>query len=150
MSEDIYADESAPPRFDSVMVTIEIDNQIRLFILLARDGTINRRGNGSLADPDAPLCVGMVDESVFRTFASQVPGHIFKFQGIYDLKDKPGKPARLILAFKDDETGQNYGFEIRYGSESPDVPQELMALVNLASRLTGEWYAETLSMQEDV
>jgi len=83
-----------------------------------------------------------------RCFTRQVTRDIFKFQGIYDLKVKLGKPARLVIAFRDEESGRSYGFEVRYGSESQDVPDELVALVNLAARLTGEWYAETLSMQD--
>jgi hypothetical protein len=120
-------------------ISLEIQAQQSLFLLLAAEGTVNRMGAGAVDNPDRELYVRDTQEPLFHRFMESVPGDILAHPGIYTCPGEPrGKPCKLTILF-----ALSGNREIRlcflYGAESTGPPQEIRDLVNNAMRLTEPW-----------
>ena len=52
---------------DLVLITLEVEDEAWLFILLARDGTMNRMGDGANSPEKESVHRGLTNEKLFKT-----------------------------------------------------------------------------------
>jgi hypothetical protein len=128
-----------------ISVTLEVGDQILLFVHLDDAGNIQRLGNGETFDESARLVSGELADDLFRTLLGWVSDDLINGVGVYDLPDPAGQTCRLQLLFSADEE-RTSGLEFHYGTESEGPPTEVMDFVVTALDLTEMWYeAERVS-----
>jgi hypothetical protein len=126
---------------DVLSITLEIDSRQALFILVAKDGTVNRMGSGSPATADGALFIGTTQPPLFFEVIKGLSDKMLKFTGGYDVPGKRGVPCKLAieLRFRD---GSDDGFGFTYGSDSKGPPNDIATLVQGAVAATQSWYQE--------
>jgi len=124
-----------------VSVSLEVRSEGVLFILLAKDGTINRMGTGSAGNTERNLFIGRTNQPLLGDLLSRLTDDMLRHTGTYDVKEKRGIPCRLsiLMQFQD---GSEDGFIITYGSESQGPPREIRAFVEAAAQITESWYSD--------
>lgn len=133
---------------EQIRIDIESEGQSALSMLIHKDGTLNRQGNGSLP-PVKVAAIGMTDGSVFRKLLDSVNENIFDHAGIYDHPNKLGQQIKYTLAFVGEKPKIKV-IEFRVGLENQDVGDLLPyvdKLINAAALLTNEWYEKALVNQ---
>lgn len=130
--------------FEAVSVTLEIDGVRALFVLLARDGAINRLGTGAVDNSERDLFIGQSQEGLFERYLARVPEEIFQHAGRYELRERAGADCELQILFHG--AAGSTGFEFHYGAESEGPPREIVELVVAAVELTEPWYSEQMEM----
>ena len=113
-----------------------------LSMMIARDGTLVRQGNGTLPVDEASV-LGSGDTATFTTLIDMLDDSVFPHAGVYDHPNKPGTPLIYSVAFLD-RNQQTSAFEFRFGSETRDVGELLPffdGFISQAIALTNEWYA---------
>jgi hypothetical protein len=124
-----------------IFIMLQVANNQVLFILLASDGTINRKGDGSPDCKDHDLYIGRTDTApiIEELKASISPEMITFLHGTYDASEKKGRTCSLKIGFKTDSI--ETGIEFIYGEHSTGVPTEFRQLVTKAVQLTNPWHA---------
>lgn len=138
------AQSNQPPvsDFDKALVTLKINQDTALFILLAEDGTVNRMGDGSLAKEDRDMFIGINREPLFNRFIARVTPEMLKQKGAYQVPNHKGAECELILLLGYRGSEKVAGFKFLYGSESQGPPPEIADLVRYALELTNPWHEE--------
>jgi hypothetical protein len=127
---------------DKVLITLEVGDRTALLILLAKDGSVHRKGNGN-ADADLPLAQAISHEGHFEALMMTIDVSIFNFTGVIRQPNPQGRECRLSLIFQ----GRNdvdYSFRVIYGEQSEGPPQELVQILINAVKITDKWYTEQL------
>ncbi len=115
-----------------------------LSLLISRDGTLGRQGNGVLP-PDPIAVMGQTDGKVFNTLMDLLDERVFPHADVYDHPHKIGIPITLSVVFMGKSETDVAIFELRFGSETQDVGELLPyfdMFVGQAIALTDAWYAE--------
>jgi hypothetical protein len=112
-----------------------------LSMMVCRDGTLGRQGNGALP-ADETSVLGISDGSVFRRLIEILDENVFPHADLYDHPHKLGLPITYSVVFlgRDQET---LVFEFRLGSETPDVGELLPyfdGFIAQAVALSHDWY----------
>lgn len=126
---------------EQIRIEVKADGQSALSMLIHKDGTLNRQGNGSLP-PVKLAAIGMTDGSVFRQLMTDLDENIFEHAGIYDHPDKRGQQLNYSVVFLGQKPNLKV-FEFRVGSETKNVGNVLPYLdqfISKAAILTNEWY----------
>ena len=126
---------------NAITITLEINSEQTLFVLLANDGTVNRMGSGSSTTTDRDLYLGRTDPPLLLEALRGLSDSMLKAMGGYDVAEKRGLPCRLSIALQFAD-GSDDGFGFTYGSESQGPPQEIAALVQGTVMATEAWYQE--------
>jgi hypothetical protein len=126
-----------------VTVEMKINNDSALVILLHKDGTINRSGNGSAAVVKN-FFIGITDTAKIMEELSKLVDADFEqhLNMVYDDPAKTGKTCSVEIVL-DDEKGVK-GTRFSYGSESMGPPREIANFVLKAIDLTDPWYLPQL------
>lgn len=66
---------------NGIMITLQVDSEQSLFILLAADGTVKRLGTGSVDNTEKYLCMGGSRQPLFDRLYSEVDESWFDHQG---------------------------------------------------------------------
>ena len=130
----------------AVIISKEVKDEQKLYILLGSDGTISRRGSASALYEDPDFYRG-TSKRLFRQFMMLVPEYIFDYAGSYDIEDKRGDSCTLKLLFKVKNPKRIVGFEYFYGSDSEEPPDEVAELVRNAVEITDGWYSSQRQAQ---
>lgn len=130
---------------NSVHVTLEKGGKQALFILLAADGSINRRGTGSVNNTDNDLFIGVTQEPLFKQLLTHLDDAMLDHMGGYDVPERRGVPCKLSSGLAFSNGGEN-GFGFRYGSESEGPPHEIIEFVTAAVQLTDPWFQQQKQM----
>lgn len=114
-----------------------------LSMMLDRDGTLGRQGNGTLPADKASV-LGISDGSIFNSLIGMLDDRVFPHADVYDHPNKSGVPITYSIVFLDryEDTAV---FEFRFGSETPDVGELLPffdGFITQAVALSDNWYAE--------
>ena len=137
-------DEVQKIRFD-----IEADGQSALSLMLCRDGTIARQGNGNLPAEKTSV-LGLSDGAEFRALIDLFDERVFAHQGVFDHPDKRGMPINYSVAFLGDKPNVSR-FEFRLGLENKDVGDLLPyfdSLIKKAVALTDAWHLKAIAEKE--
>jgi hypothetical protein len=131
--------------FDKVLITLEVGNKTTLLILLSKDGTIHRKGNGS-AEVDLPLATGYSPDGHFEALMMTVDEQVFDYSGVLKMPERLGTECRLTIIFQGARE-VDLSFRVVYGLESVGPPAELVQILINAVKLTEPWYMEQLQEQ---
>ncbi len=124
----------------SVVITMKVAEHRVLFILLSKDGSVNRMGGGAVETADGALFIG-IDPSLFSAALEHLSQEVIDLAGLYDVPEKVGMHCVLTIDYLfNDSSGRE--LEIRYGSESMGPPQEVARFVHGAVWATQRWYQE--------
>ena len=121
------------------LITLEVGDATALFILLTRDGMIQRKGDGNPAHTSLPLVQGISHDGHFEALMMTIPGDLFQYTGVRKMEDLAGKECRLTIIFQAKD-GADYSFRVVYGSESAGPPIELAQVLINAVKITEPWY----------
>src|SRR5690348_15998924 len=68
-------------KYDRVTIEVNISNENWLSILLANDGTINRKGNRIFDVKDKNFFMGLTTSKPFDSLMSEIPSALFEYCG---------------------------------------------------------------------
>jgi hypothetical protein len=146
--------EATPPpvshalsEFATALITLKVNGETALLILLAEDGSVNRMGNGSVTNTDHVLVIGVNSEPLFARFMARVTPEMLRYQGAYEFPNRKGANCELtiLLGYRGGDRSGGFGF--LYGSESQGPPRDIAELVRYAVELTTPWQEETKRLQ---
>jgi len=137
----------------TIGITLEVNAERLLFLLLSMDGSINRQGSGNFKNKNPDLFIGVTDPVVFKSVRSHLTddmlqageqngllGHTFQFN------DQRGASCKLEVRFFSKDGTAAGSFAFLYGSESEGPPRFLTDLVRAAVNETEPWYQQQLKM----
>ena len=134
------------PEIQKLRIDIVSGQTSALSLLLGRDGSISRQGNGRLP-ADAAHAAGHIDTEVFQQLLVLLDEAIFPHADVYDHPDKTGIPITYSVVFLGPEEVTAV-FEFRLGSETPDVGELLPyfdSYIAQAVAFTDDWFAREKS-----
>jgi hypothetical protein len=134
-----------------LQIDIECGGESALSLMLCRDGTIARQGNGNMP-PKKLSVMGMTEGAEFRQLMELFDEQVFPDQGVFDYSNKKGMPIRYSIAFIGERPKLRI-FEFRLGLENKDVGDLLPyfdSLIKKAVVLTEPWYAKAFSESQAV
>jgi hypothetical protein len=137
MSE--HASSPEDPVVSAIFIKLEVGGQHSLFVLLAADGSINRRGSGAPWDDDGHLYIGITEAGLFKSLASTVNPGWFKLSSQRFTMPDPRGALCLLTVGLTTGVGERI-FEFEYGSDSQGPPPDIAQLVSSAVVLTEPWY----------
>ncbi len=120
-------------------ITLEFDGRRTLFILLAKNGSINRLGTGTIDNKDNDLFIGTTKDLLFEHATTYITDDMLQYMGSYDIPSKKGLPCRLSIGLQFNN-GEENGFDFKYASESEGPPDEISELLIAAVQITEPWY----------
>ena len=129
---------------DKALLTLDVGDKTALFILLGKDGTINRKGDGSPVH-DLPLHRGHSNQRHFDALMMTIDETIFNYTGVIKQPNRVGTECALTIIFQ----GKNeldFSFRAVYGADSDGPPRELTEILINAVKITEGWYQEQLSV----
>jgi len=135
---------------DAVTVSKKVDDQPSLFVLLGKDGSINRIGSGSINNTEKDMFIGVTKEPLFQRFMDSVPEKFIEAQRqtLGAPGEHRGKNCQILLTFQSGK--HESGLTFVYGSESQGPPPELSQVVARAIEVTEPWYQSEKKMVSGV
>lgn len=133
---------------DKVLITLEVGDRTALLVLVAKDGSVHRKGNGNPENTDLVLAQGISHDGHFEALMMTIDESIFNHAGVIRMAEPKGRECRLSLIFQ----GRNdvdFSFRVVYGEESEGPPQELAQILINAVKLTEAWYQEQLKPETE-
>jgi hypothetical protein len=121
-------------------ITLEVDEKTSLFILLGKDGCINRMGSGTAENLDGELFIGNADPSIFLAVRSHLtPGMLRSLAQGFRMPTPRGASCKLTVIFQFEDKS-SLGISFFYGSESEGPPKDVAAFVTSAVTWTNALY----------
>ncbi len=133
---------------DKVLITLEVGDQTALLILLARDGSVHRKGNGSPDASNLRLAQAVSPDGHFEALMMTIDDSIFQHAGVIRAPNPQGRECRMSIVFQG-KGGLDYSFRVIYGEKSDGPPQELAQILINAVKLTEDWYYKQLQPQAE-
>lgn len=128
-------------KITKTLITLEVEGNQVLFIVLDEDGTINRKGDGSPDCKDNDLFIGITRDKLFDQLRPLVSKEMEEYLGkTYDIPDKKGRPCDFKILFGG--PGFETGVQFLYGEFSQGVPVPFRVFTIKAIELTEEWFQE--------
>ncbi len=127
------------------LITLKVDQKEVLFLMLAQDGSINRKGDGTPDCNDNDLYIGNNNEGLFdqlKSFLTEDMGNFL--QKTYDVPDKKGRLCDLTILFGGE--GVETGTQFLYGEFSQGPPKPFVDYCVNAMNLTEGWFQSQKKM----
>jgi hypothetical protein len=121
-------------------ISMHVEKEISLFILLCSDGTIKRIGPGAQAEAGLGMRTGSIPGPVLDTILDNIPEDLLSRSGCYETKQKKGQCCEVEIIFTNQAEDEVVGFQFIYGSESSGIPREIKELIMSAVQATDHWY----------
>ena len=128
---------------DKVLITLEVGDRTALLILLAKDGSVHRKGNGNPERTDLSLVQAISHDGHFEALMMTINESIFQHTGVIRQPNPVGRECQLTLIFQG-KNDADFSFRVIYGEESEGPPQELAQILINAVKLTEGWYQQQL------
>ena len=125
-------------KLDNCLVSLDVGEKNALFIVLMKDGTICRRGNGN-PDKEFELLKGYSELQHYQAFMMTVSEDLFQFSGLFEQHPIVGRPCKMMIVFSGPD-GEEAGFKVNYGEDSQGPPREIVEMLINAVKLTDPWY----------
>ena len=132
---------------DKVLITLEVGEKTCLFILLGKDGTIHRKGDGNPMH-ELPLQRGASNQKHFDAFMMTVNEGLFAYKGVIKQPNPIGTLCSLTIIFQGPDD-VDFSFRVVYGADSDGPPRELVEILITAVKITESWYQEQLSEPQE-
>lgn len=118
-----------------------VDDDTIVLIVLGRDGSINRMGDGSTSPADRTLYIGLQQEPLFDSLMEAVPEELLQMPAVrVEFPDRRGTDCTMSITFGlNDGTARTY--EAVFGSES-GAPGDLADIYERALALTEPWWKD--------
>ena len=133
---------------EQIRIEVTCDGKNMLSMLLHRDGTLNRKGDGSVKD-DAIMAIGMTDGSIFKSLLDTVHDDLLKEDGMFgvDMPDKPGQLMHYEIIFIGPKPHiAVFDFKLGTDTENPDqLFLFFYGLVVSAIKETDKWYIQAVN-----
>lgn len=125
---------------DKCLLSLDVGGKNALLIVLSKDGTICRHGNGN---PNANLetLKGYSDAGHFEAFMMTVTDQLIGYAGYYEQQPIVGQTCQLIIALNGPD-GAEVNYKCVYGADSQGPPAELAEMLINAVKITEGWYNE--------
>ena len=127
-------------KLDKCLVSLDVGDHNALFILMAKDGTICRKGNGNPAT-DMEMLKGSSDLGHYEAYMMTINEDWFMFSGAIEQAPMSGALCKLLIVFSG-PGGEEAGFKCTYGQDSQGPPREVAEMLINAVKLTDPWYNE--------
>jgi hypothetical protein len=124
-----------------VTISLKVEDKAALFILLAKDGTVNRLGTGSENNTENDLYIAVDSSGLFEKLARQISPELLELKGEYKSYEIKGKACQLVVGFGFADGTQDGSLWI-YGTQSAGPPPEITNFVISAVELTEPWFEE--------
>jgi len=122
-------------------ITLKVEDDLSLLVLLAADGSINRLGTGTINNTEKEMFIGVADPKLFETIRPHIDSDLMRWIGGRADQAPRGKICELtIYLFLPNKEERAIYF--KYGSESIGPPPEVSRLVLAAIEITNPWYEE--------
>ena len=125
---------------ERIQIVLQTDNLLLLNILMSSDGMVQRLGSGDLDNVEHELICDTIENCCFQELLKSLPKDFFESVGSYNDPNLQGE--RLGLSILVIVGGQEYCFQIVYGSKSEGPPDDVVSFVTTAKRLTESWYQQ--------
>ena len=135
-------------KLDNCLVSLDVGEKSALFIVLAADGTICRRGNGN-PDKELPLLKGQSDLKHYQAFMMTIHEEHFQFSGFFEQTPIMGRPCKLMVVFTG-PGGEEAGFKVNYGEDSLGPPREIVEMLINAVKITDPWYDQEIARLSEI
>lgn len=123
-----------------ITISLDVEDKPSLFVLLTKDGTVNRLGTGAENNTENDLYIG-VNHGLFEKMIERIDPQIFELKGEYKSYEIKGKSCRLVVGFGFDDETQDGSIWI-YGTQSAGPPPEIANFVVSAVELTEPWFED--------
>ena len=130
-------------KVQATMIDIELKDSSSLFILLAKDGTINRKGD--LKTPDKNFFIGISKENLFDKLMKTMTNDLSSYcDKIHVHADTTKKINKIKIGFSGPEG--DTGFE--YYSDEPieKLPKPILDFINNSIQVTDPWFKSQQDM----
>ncbi len=127
------------PKYDGVTIDVDISNVNCLAILLAKDGTINRKGSGVLDTLDKNFFMGLAKDNPFDSLMNGIPNDLLTYCNEPSLKcDTLKQTFKVKIAFGNNDSV----CEIEYcvNGAINDLPKPIKDFLEKAILVTDPWY----------
>ena len=122
-------------------ITLKVEDDLSLLVLLAADGSINRLGTGTINNTEKEMFIGVTDPKLFETIRAHINSDVIRWIGGRADPAPKGKVCELAIGlFLPNKEERSIYF--KYGSESIGPPPEVSRLVLAAIEITNPWYEE--------
>jgi hypothetical protein len=130
-------------QIEATLIEVELADKHTLFILLTKDGTINRKGD--LKNSDKNFFMGISKEGLFDSLIQALTSDLASYCGkVYGLADTTQKVNKVTVAFsgKEIDTGLEY-----YSTEPLDkFPKPITGFIYKAIQITDPWFERQKKM----
>jgi len=130
---------------ENILIRLHVDQREVLFIILDKDGLINRKGDGTPDCNENDLYIGIDKEGLFNQLRPYITEDMNEFlQKSYDAPNKKGRTCdlKILLAGNGIETGTQF----LYGELSQGPPKLFVDLCIKAVTVTEKWFQEQKKM----
>lgn len=140
----LWAEEGSMVKQEDVIglaITIKVEEDLSLLVLLAADGSINRLGTGTVNNTEKEMFIGVADPKLFEIIRPHIDSDVIRWIGGRTDQAPKGKICELtIWLFLPNKEERIIYF--KYGSESIGPPPEVGRLVLAAIEITNPWYEQ--------
>ena len=135
------------PQFSNTTIEVELSNKNCLAILLAGDGTINRKGSSALDTADHNFFMGITREPLFDSLMKSVTPELLSYCG---KKQADCDTTKATCRVKISLSGQqgNTGLEYCVNGTMNELPKPIRDYVTAAIRVTEPWYSQQVVLTQ--
>ena len=126
-------------KFENTTLTIEISKEHCLAILLAKDGTINRKGSGIVDTADKAFFMGITRDGVFDSLMGTVSDDLLAYSGKTDFNCDTTRQTYIVRITFADHTAA-FGISYCTNGTIDDLPKPIREYITNAIKLTEPWY----------
>ena len=126
-------------KYDGVTIEIDISNKNSLAILLAKDGTINRKGSGVVDSLDKDLFMGLTNDKIFDSLMNGISNDLLKYCNTTSPNcDTAKQTCKVEIAFGNNNSVCK--IEHCVNGTLNDLPKPIKEFIEKAIMVTDPWY----------
>ena len=120
-------------------IEVDISNKNTLAILLAKDGTINRKGSALADSTDNDLFMGVTNEKVFDSLMETVSDDLLSYSNKANpFCDTAKQTCRVKISFVSNTSERTIDYCVK--GTMNDLPAPIKEYIDNAIKITGSWY----------
>lgn len=124
----------------TIIISLAVDENQSLFILLAENGTIQCMGDGSVHNSDKTIYIGKTSSDLFTNLKQYINPQWLQRCGRYTVPQRCGKTCELSIIFKTEHAEK--GIQFVYGVESQGPPTDIVNFIHTAVNLITPWHRQ--------
>ena len=128
-------------KYDGVTIEVDISNKDWLSILLANDGTINRKGSSRFDPKDKNFFIGLTNSKAFDSLMNEMPNELLQYCNAHSSAcDTLKQTCKAKISFGNNTSS----CEIEYcvNGTMDNLPKPIKDFINKSIEVTEPWYQE--------